>query len=78
MTDRISFKAAVTDLANKKINSDLTNLAQALIYVEDNIKSQQELKSKIEALAAKIEAGELVDVSEVSSLYRQAQPTKNF
>lgn len=78
MTDRISFKAAVTDLANKKINSDLTNLAQALIYVEDNIKSQQELKAKIEALAAKIEAGELVDVSEVSSLYRQAQPTKNF
>ena len=78
MTDRISFKAAVTDLANKKINSDLTNLAQALIYVEDNIKSQQELKIKIEALAAKIEAGELVDVSEVSSLYRQAQPTKNF
>lgn len=78
MTDRISFKAAVTDLANKKINSDLTNLAQALIYVEDNIKSQQELKAKIEALAAKIEGGELVDVSEVSSLYRQAQPTKNF
>lgn len=65
-TETMSIKKA------EKHNSDLQNLAHAMLYAQEAEQRAKNLQGRIEALASRIEAGEIVGVEDVASLYSEA------
>jgi hypothetical protein len=68
-----SFSEMLEENEAKKHNSDLSNLAQAMLYAKAAENEAKNLQSRIAALAKHIESGAIIGVDEVSSIYRQAQ-----
>lgn len=66
---KISLNDAVTNHKVKAHNSNMANLATALVNIEDEIKRLTDLKQKI------TDAGNSTDLTEetVASLYKQSQ-----
>jgi len=85
VTEKLSFAEMQENLDARKNNSDLENLANALM----NIKAQRQaiakelrrlesVESDIKAIAERIESGDLVEVSEVSGVYNQAHSNRAY
>lgn len=64
-----SFAEIQADVQAQKNNSDLLNLANALERVRQHRQLLDDLEKQILAMAADVEAGKLVDVSELKKLY---------
>lgn len=78
ITKKRSFADTMENTQAVLHNSNLENLANALMATQAHIQEYQKLEATIKALAAKIEEGTLVDVSEVFALNRMAHGQINI
>lgn len=84
VTEKLSFAEMQQSLDARKNNSDLENLASAMMQIKaerQEIKKEllrlETLEKGITELANRIETGDLVDVSEVSELYNSVRSKRN-
>lgn len=68
-----TFAESLAETEASKNNSDLSNLAQAMIYARATEQEAKALQERITTLAARIEGGELVGVGEVHAIYQESQ-----
>jgi uncharacterized caspase-like protein len=67
-----SFEEIVGKTRDTKVESDLQNLANALLYAKQSEQEAVALQKRITDLAKRIENGVIVGVDEVHNLYSEA------
>lgn len=67
-----TFDQILSDKQDAKRESDLGNLATALIHAKQQEREAIDLQNRIKTLVAEIEKGRIVSVDDVSNLYDEA------
>ena len=78
MTPKLTFAESFKEAETQKNNSDLSNLAQACIFIRHRLQELDMLQTEIESTALKIENGGIVDVKVVRDLYNRARGDKSL
>ena len=69
---KLTLAQAIARQEVAKNNSDLENLASALMSIKQQRQELDDLEAEINSMAAIIEGGSIVPVEEIAKLYRRA------